>query len=292
LGHSLLNPAPPGAFCNVVGGAISPLLANLALDGLQERLAAAFPKVPGSNAKVNFVRYADDFLITGGSREILEQEVRPLVEAFLAERGLCLSPEKTVITHVDEGFDFLGQNVRRYGRKVLTKPSPASVKAFYQGLRRLVRSRRHVDPAVLIRLLNLKIVGWGMYHRHGASKATFRRLDHLIFQLLWRWARYRHPQKDLQWIRRHYLMTVGGRQWVFFGWEHSKRGSRRITLASMGSIRIVRHVKVRSGLNAHAPEWQEYLERRRKDPAARGYPALTGSISSETAHLQRAPSSA
>ena len=167
------------------GGIISPVLANLALDGLQRRLAQALPKAKGRNPKVHLVRYADDFLITGCSRELLEEQVRPLVAAFLAERGLVLSPEKTVITHVAGGFDFLSQHAQRFGQKVLLKPATKSVKACYQKLRALVKSNLHLDPAALIRLLNPRIRGWAMYHRHASSKATFHRLDHLLFRLLW-----------------------------------------------------------------------------------------------------------
>jgi RNA-directed DNA polymerase len=146
------------------GGVISPVLANLALDGLQERLKQAFPRLPPSqgraHAKVHLVRYADDFVITGRSREQLEQQVRPLVEQFLAERGLVLSPEKTVVTHVMQGFDFLGQNVRRYGHKVLLKPSAPAVKTFYAGLRQVVWKSLHLDPGTLTQILNPKIRGW------------------------------------------------------------------------------------------------------------------------------------
>lgn len=274
------------------GGIISPVLANLALDGLQERLAMAFPRqyhLPGRpSSKVNLVRYADDFIITGRSREQLEQEVHPLVAQFLAERGLVLSPEKTTITHVDTGFDFLGQNIRRYGKKVLSRPSDAAVKTFYAGLRQVVRTSLHLDPATLIRRLNPKIKGWSNYHRHASSKATFQHLDHLIFRLLWQWARRRHPQKNRHWLASRYFTTVGGDHWVFFGWEHTRQASRKVLLASASKTRIVRHVKVRSGLNAHAAEWQAYLAHRRSSRAARGYPAMTGAVGRETAALQRA----
>jgi RNA-directed DNA polymerase len=276
------------------GGIVSPVLANLALDGLQERLARAFPRqyhLPGRpSSKVNLIRYADDFLITGSSREQLEQEVRPLVEAFLAERGLVLSPEKTIVTHVDEGFDFLGQHVRRYGvtrKKVLLRPSDHAVKTCYAGLRQVVRKRLHLDPATLIAILNPKIRGWCNYHRHASSKATFQRLDHLIFRLVWQWARRRHPKKSRTWIASRYFTTVGGDRWVFFGWEHGRKGSRKVLLASASKTRILRHVKVRGALNAYAPEWQEYLDHRRSYQAARGYPALTDSVSREAAALQR-----
>jgi RNA-directed DNA polymerase len=271
------------------GGIISPILANLALDGLQDRLLQAFPKAKGRQLKVNLIRYADDFVITGRSREQLEQEVRPLVERFLAERGLVLSPEKTLVTHVQDGFDFLGQNVRRYGKKVLLKPSNQAVKTFYAGLRQVVRKSLHLDPAILIHILNPKIRGWANYHRHASSKSTFQHLDHLTFRLLWQWARRRHPKKNRHWLANRYFTTVGGDHWVFFGWEHhSRRGSRKVLLADAGRTRIIRHVKVRCGLNAYAAEWQEYLHRRRSFRTARGYPALLGAAGSETAALQRA----
>src|SRR5713101_8843963 len=114
------------------GGICSPVLANMTLDGLEKLLWETFPhntKRGGKyyNTQVNLIRYADDFIITGRSKELLEQEVKPLVEQFMRERGLQLSPEKTVITHIEEGFDFLGQNVRKYkaGKryKLLIKPS-------------------------------------------------------------------------------------------------------------------------------------------------------------------------
>src|SRR5215472_14182970 len=110
------------------GGVISPTLANLALDGLEALLKEHFGK--RNSNKVNVVRYADDFIITGASKELLEKKVKPLVEGFLAERGLRLSPEKTKITHIDDGFDFLGQNVRKYDGKLIIKPSKPNVASF------------------------------------------------------------------------------------------------------------------------------------------------------------------
>jgi RNA-directed DNA polymerase len=267
------------------GGIISPVLANLALDGLQARLAQAFPKGRGRRTGVNLVRYADDFVITGRSRELLEQEVRPVVQAFLDQRGLVLSPEKTLVTPVEDGFDFLGQNFRRYGKKVLSKPSARAVETFYAGLRQVVRKSLHLDPATLISRLNPKIRGWCNYHRHASSSATFHHLDHLIFWLIWQWARRRHPRKSRHWRAERYFTTVGGDHWVFWGWD--PQIGQPVFLAAAGKTRIIRHVKVRGALNAYAPEWQDYLSRRRSDRWARGYPALPEAASSETAALQR-----
>ena len=106
------------------GGPISPVLANLTLDGLEAQLRTLHPSYhQHRRAKINLVRFADDFIITGSSKELLENEVKPLVEAFMKERGLQLSTEKTLITHMADGFDFLGQNVRTYDGKLIIKPS-------------------------------------------------------------------------------------------------------------------------------------------------------------------------
>jgi len=117
------------------GGIISPVLANMTLDGLEARLAEKFPKAERLRLKMNMVRYADDFIITGHSKEWLENELKPVVVEFLAERGLVLSPEKTKITHIEDGFDFLGWNMRKYDGKFLMKPSKANVKAHLDKIR-------------------------------------------------------------------------------------------------------------------------------------------------------------
>jgi RNA-directed DNA polymerase len=191
------------------GGIISPTLANFALDGLERVLVEKYP--PKTRLKslgdkypaVNFIRYADDFIITSKSKELLEGGIKPLVEQFLQERGLELSPTKTVITHVEQGFDFLGQNVRRYSNgKLLTKPSKKNMKVFLDGVRKIIKAARGSSAAALINQLNPKIRGWANYHRHVVSKRTFARADHEIFSSLWRWARRRHRNKSLSWIKK------------------------------------------------------------------------------------------
>lgn len=157
------------------GGIISPVLANMALDGLQEKLRNTFaiPDKKGAvRPKVYLCRYADDFIISGITRELLENEVKPLVKQFLSERGLKLSPEKTLITNVSEGFDFLGQNVRKYGDKMLTKPSKKSVQNLKESLRGAIK-RYWSRPLEMITKVNSILRGWGYYHRHIVSKETF-----------------------------------------------------------------------------------------------------------------------
>ena len=175
------------------GGIISPALSNCALDGLERLLKEKFPtKKPlssfgGKFPCVNLLRYADDFIITSRTKELLEGEIKPLVEQFLQERGLELSPAKTVITHVEKGFDFLGQNVRKYPNgKLLIKPSKKNIKTFLGGIRKIIKAALGTSAADLIHKLNPKIRGWANYHRHVVSQRTFARVDHEIFSSLWR----------------------------------------------------------------------------------------------------------
>ena len=153
------------------GGIISPTLANITLDGLEKLLAEHFPREKWKDGKrwtpkVNLVRYADDFIITGDSKELLENEVRPLVEQFLKERGLTLSADKTRITHINEGFDFLGQNLRKYNGKPLVKPSQKNTHAFMEKVREIIDTNQSISQTLLIGLLNPVIRGWANYHRH------------------------------------------------------------------------------------------------------------------------------
>jgi RNA-directed DNA polymerase len=251
------------------GGIISPALANLALDGLERRLYEHHSPVwrKGSGwyyPCVNFIRYADDFLITGRTQELLEGEIRPLVEQFLKDRGLELSPEKTVITHVTDGFDFLGQNVRRYPNgKLLIKPSKKNVKTFLDGIRGLVRESRSASAADLIEELNPKIRGWANYHRYAASKRVFQHVDYAIFQSLWRWAQRRHPTKGRRWIKDKYFGQRGNRNWWFFGVKEDEDGeSQTLWLTIAFHTPIKHYVKVKSEANPYDPEWESYFEHR------------------------------
>lgn len=200
------------------GGIISPLLANMALDGLEALLAAHCGQKNSKasyRTKVNYVRYADDFVITGISKELLEEQVKPLVEAFMAERGLTLSPQKTVITHITEGFDFLGQNLRKYGDKLLIKPSRQSLRKHLQKLKEIVRRNRTTTQTALIQQLNPIIRGWANYHRHVVSKETFSYVDYRTWKLLWRWCCRRHKNRRKQWVKQKYFHTKGNNHWSF-----------------------------------------------------------------------------
>ena len=236
------------------------MIANLALDGL-ETVVKAYASLPTQRiqrAKVNLVRFADDFIITGSSYELLEQEIKPLVEQFLRERGLELSPEKTRITHIEDGFDFLGQHVRKYGGKLLIKPAWKNVKAFLGKIRKIVKANKQATTANLIAQLNPVIRGWTNYHRHVASKVTFYHVDTAIFTMLWSWAKRRHPTKSKGWVAKKYFHTRHGRRWIFFG----KQADHELELFRAGDVPIQRHVKIRGAANPYDPQWEVYFEER------------------------------
>src|SRR2546423_2927705 len=201
------------------GGICSPVIANMTLNGLEKALREQFPKLHrgGSTEKINFVRFADDFIVTGKSKEVLENEVKPLVEQFMKERGLQLSQEKTLLTHIEDGFDFLGQHLRKYNGKLLIKPSKKNIHTFLEGIRKVIKVNKQATAGNLIAQLNPKIRGWANYHRHVGSLETFAKVDHAIFLALWQWAKRRHPHKSHTWIKKKYFKTNGGQNWVFSG---------------------------------------------------------------------------
>ena len=245
------------------GGICSPVIANLALDGLERKLLERYPKPKtGYNAKVNYVRFADDFIVTGISKALLEQEVKPLIEQFMGERGLLLSQEKTVITHINDGFDFLGQQVRKYNGKLIIKPSRKNVSAFLRKVRTLIKANKQATAGNLIVQLNPLIRGWANYHQHVVSKVTFARVGHAIFQALWRWARRRHPNKAKQWIKERYFKSINGKNWVFYGTIATKDGLVENRLLHPAYVPIKRHVKIKGEANPYDPAWEEYFEKR------------------------------
>jgi RNA-directed DNA polymerase len=247
----------------------SPATANMTLDGLERLLATHFSKTSkvGQRAKVNLIRYADDFCITGSSKELLEQQVKPLVEQFLCERGLQLSPTKTVMTHIDDGFDFLGQTIRKYRQrkrpKFLITPSTKSIKAFLRKIRTRIKASRDLTAGELISVLNPHVRGWALYHRHVVSGAVFHAVDHTIFQALWKWARRRHRNKSVRWVKEKYFPDEGPNRWVFTGVLKGEDGSvKLVRLLSASSIRIERHTKIRADANPYDPGWETYFEKR------------------------------
>ena len=252
------------------GGIISPTLANFVLDGLEAKLDAAFGRMRYANGvqtclMVNYVRYADDFIVTGRSKELLEQEVMPIIKDFMRERGLALSPDKTKITHIDEGFDFLGQNVRKYNGKLLVKPSKANVTTFLEKVRVAVKGNKALDQDKLIRMLNPMIQGWANYHQHIVSKETFAHVDYEIWRMLWQWVVRRHPQKGSVWIKKRYFHAIGTRNWVFAAETGERFSNGNPVLKSFRNAAdtpIKRHRPIRLEANPFDPQWETYFEER------------------------------
>lgn len=244
------------------GGIISPVLANLALDGLEAVLESHFGKKntkASYKTKVNYVRYADDFIITGISKELLEDEVKPLVTAFMAERGLQLSPEKTVITHINEGFDFLGQNLRKYKGKLLIKPSRKSLRNLLHKVKSIVTGNKTVTASNLIIQLNPILKGWANYHRHVVAKETFNYVDYRVWKMLWQWCRRRHANRRKRWIKSKYFKSVGKRNWTFSGTTIDGFDKR---LLYTNDTVIKRHTKIKAEANPYDLAFEEYFELR------------------------------
>lgn len=247
------------------GGIISPVLANMTLDGMQTLLSCFRPTTKDNrrySPKVNLVRYADDFIITGRSRELLEIEVLPRLKKFLEERGLALSEEKTLITHIDQGFDFLGFNIRKYKGKLLTMPQKKKVNSFTQKVYKVIESNKAVSQEMLINLLTPIISGWGNYYRHGVSSVVFNKADHRIFNKLLQWCYRRHKHKGKRWIINKYFHKSGNREWCFMLRQEDNVTRYSPKLKRLTDIKIVRHPKITNAANPFDPWWQPYFAKR------------------------------
>ena len=246
------------------GGIISPTLMNLTLDGLEKEVIKKFPKWKGQ--KVNFVRYADDFVITAASRKIIEIEIKPLVIGFLEKRGLILSEEKTKITHINDGFDFLSQNTRKYNGKLLQKPSKKAIKSIKLKLRETVFKNLGASAKHVIQQLNSVLRGWTNYHKHIVSKEVFTEIDYYLWKLLGRWCKRRHPNKSWKWITAKYF-SASDENCSFSALEKPKNG-RYIKIYKIfraGRVPIIRYIKIKSSANPFDKENAKYFSQRRKD---------------------------
>lgn len=252
------------------GGIISPTLANVALNGLERSLGKALEAKLGvmttRKLKVNVVRYADDFVITGSTPEVLENEVKPWVEQFLTVRGLSLSTEKTQIVNIAEGFDFLGWNFRKYSGTLLITPSKKNVQTFYRKVKEVISVGKAAKQEDLIKLLNPMLRGWAQYHSPVVAKATFTKVEHKLFWALWRWARRRHRGKNAEWVRKKYFARIGERNWVFGTTAVDKKGKPFwLELYSLAGTPIRRHKKVRGDYHPFDPAQELYGERLRQE---------------------------
>lgn len=252
------------------GGTISPTLMNMTLDGLEHKLREHFPqrkKMSNSTHfyKVNYVRYADDFIITGETKELLQDQVLPIVRAFMQERGLQLSEEKTVITHIDNGFDFLGQNIRKYKGKLLIKPSRNAIKTFLAKVRKIIKGSKSATQEQLIRRLNPVIRGWVNYHRYVVSSEVFSFVDYQIYQCLWQWAKRRHKHKGHKWIAKRYWHHINNRVWTFaavLNPGNKNTDATYLQLVYATNTKIIRFHKIVAEANPFDERWTGYYEER------------------------------
>jgi len=242
------------------GGIISPTLANMVLDGLEEAIYKSvntrIRKHDGCRRnyhKIHFVRYADDFIVTGSSEEVLMNVVKPIIVNFLSERGLTLSETKTKITNVYNGFDFLGQNIRKFSNgKLLIRPSKDNFKSVLSKIKNIIIEYRGAPTVELIRRLNSVITGWANYHRHVAARNYFVDLDRFLWFYLWKWAKRRHSNKGNRWIADKYFKKIGNRKWSFFG---TFDNGTEILLKHASDTLIKRHVLIIGKANPYSALW-------------------------------------
>jgi len=269
------------------GGVISPLLANIALHGMEIRIKeyAETLNIKGLSKRdkrtsLSLIRYADDFVILHEKLEVVEQ-CQNIIKGWLADYDLELKPEKTHIGHTlknhngnKPGFNFLGFNIRQYpvgkyqsgkihgktlGFKTLIKPSDESIKRHYAELSEIIRRHNAAPQEALIAKLNPIIRGWCNYYRTVCSKQTYTKLNNLVTKRLLQWSYRRHKKKPKQWIVKKYWGTVGGDNWVFM----NKKG---ISLFIHSKIAIIRHTKVRGDSSPYDGNRTYWATRKGKHP--------------------------
>jgi RNA-directed DNA polymerase len=251
------------------GGVISPLLLNVALHGLEEAAGVRYQRtgkypdqtVPGTPV---LVRYADDFVVMCHTRDQVDH-VRSRLVGWLATRGLSLNEDKTKVVHLSKGFDFLGFNIRRYGCKLLIKPSTAAVGRIRKRLHAEVKALRGSNAAEVLWRLNPVIRGWAAYYRTVVSSEIFGSLDHYLWRLTYGWARHGHRNKSRHWVINRYFGEFNKTRrdkWVFGDRESGAY------LYYFGWTKIVRHQMVKGTASPDDPALTDYwaARRRRSNP--------------------------
>ena len=242
------------------GGIVSPILANMTLDGLEKLVIIGRNK---KRRKLNIIRYADDFIITAASREILEQEIIPDVERFLNERGLTLSEEKTQISQITNGFDFLGVNFRKHQDKLITKPSQNKSKRFLDSLGSFFAKNHGIPFSAMLLKLNSKLRGWAFAHRHLVAKRLLNRLDNEVFGKVCKWLSIEHHGKTWAWIKKRYWHYFGGRNTIGTFYPTKNEPRKWVGLFRMASVPIRRYVKIRADVNSFDPVFHKYIADRK-----------------------------
>jgi RNA-directed DNA polymerase len=237
------------------GGVISPLLANIGLHGLENYIKS-------TNSKLGVVRYADDFIVTAKDKGSLET-VQIQIQQWLSNKGLELSAEKTLITSIEDGFDFLGFNHRHFNGKLLIKPSKKKVLDFCKRLGEEIVLLNGQEQQVIIRKLNPILRGFANYYKGVVSKETFGYISYRVWSYLWRWAKRRHPNKNTKWVRKRYFKTINGNKWTFATITSDRQGKEKdLILYPIAYTPIERHIKVKGSASPDDPSLREYWEKR------------------------------
>jgi len=235
------------------------VIANMVLDGMEVAIRS---KVKAKD-KINLVRYADDFIITAHSKEILEQQIIPAIVMFLKERGLNLSEEKTKIVHISQGFDFLSQNIRKYNSKLLIKPTKDAIKSLLGKVEDILATSGSLQTDIMIKRLNSVLRGWGNYHKHVVSKQVFNQTDNQIFVLITKWMKKRHPNKSWKWMMKKYFSD--GHKWSIFNCRWRIKKGNKIEMLRLFSLKLIpikRYRKIKSIATPYKPEFSEYFQKR------------------------------
>lgn len=255
------------------GGIMSPTLSNIALNGFEKfiRNHKSMKNQP-KRTKIHLIRYADDFIVTGRSREFLEDTVREICEEFLEPRGLKLKEAKTSVVSIHTGFKFLGFEIRRYPwnpqknkrvKKVTQKslliirPGSKEMKVLRTKIRTLIQPQRPMLK--IIQDINPLLRGWSEYYRisfHGQE--VFWKISHWLYKTMWSWARKKHSKRKAQWIFERYIWEKKGTKWNFG--VDSKQ-----TIFNIGSVSNLKLVPMKEGLNPYELENTAYFEKRKQE---------------------------
>nr|WP_232229450.1 group II intron reverse transcriptase/maturase [Crinalium epipsammum] len=270
------------------GGVISPLLANIALHGMEERIKQVAETLPGRKAHnhqaLSLIRYADDFVILHEDITVVKR-CSEIISEWLKGMGLELKPSKTRLAHTllehegkDAGFNFLGFNVKQYpvgkyntghckgkplGFKTLIRPSKEKIKIHYDRIAEIIDQHKAAPQAALIAHLNPIIRGWANYYRAVVSKETYAELSTKVYQKLKSWAKRRHSNKSGKWVTEKYWQTIGGDNWVF---ATRQEGENPLRLLKHSATEIVRHVKVKGEASPYDGNLVYWSTRMGKNP--------------------------
>lgn len=260
------------------GGVISPLLANIALGAFDDYVAHKYGKTVyygGKHQTSPMLRYADDFVILCESKTQAKEIKQDITDYLLSTIGLTLSEEKTHITHIRKGFNFLGFNIKKHpknrhhnradirGYKLLIRPQREKVINLLSNCKETIDKHKQADQEVLTTSLNSKLIGWGMFYRYVNSKKTFNKIDHAMLWKLYRWAKRRHNDKRVDWILDKYFSKRPNHKANYFGKETS------LFRLSTIPIRVERYAKVQNGRRVYNRDDAEYWKQREEHRAKR-----------------------